>query len=30
MKKITEVAGINTESRALVMSLPVDEIMGLN
>lgn len=30
MKKITEVAGINTESRALVMSLPVEEIMGLN
>ena len=29
MKKITEVAGINTESRALVLSLPVDEIMGL-
>ena len=30
MKKITEVAGINTESRALVMSLPVEDIMGLN
>lgn len=30
MQKIMEVAGINTESRALVMSLPVDEIMGLN
>lgn len=30
MQKITEVAGINTESRALVMSLPVDEIMGLS
>lgn len=30
MKKIMEVAGINTESRALVMSLPVDEIMGLS
>lgn len=29
MKKITEVAGINTESRALVLALPVDEIMGL-
>ena len=30
MKKITEVAGINTESRALVMSVPVEDIMGLN
>ena len=30
MQKIMEVAGINTESRALVMSMPVDEIMGLN
>ena len=30
MKKISETAGINTESRALVMSLPVEEIMGLN
>ncbi len=30
MQKITEVAGINTESRALVMSLPVDEIIGLH
>lgn len=29
MKQITEVAGINTESRALVLALPVDEIMGL-
>lgn len=29
MTKITEVAGIHTETRALVMSLPVDEIMGL-
>lgn len=29
MKKITEVAGINTESRALVLSLPVDEITGI-
>lgn len=30
MQKITEVAGIHTESRALVLSLPVDEIMGLS
>ena len=30
MKKIMEVAGINTESRALVMSLPVEDIMGLS
>lgn len=29
MNKITEAAGIKTESRALVMSLPVDEIMGI-
>ena len=29
MKQITEDAGINTESRALVLALPVDEIMGL-
>ena len=29
MQKITEVAGMHTESRALVMSLPVDEIKGL-
>ena len=29
MKQITEGAGINTESRALVLALPVDEIMGL-
>jgi len=29
MQKIAEVAGIHTESRALVLSLPVDEIMGL-
>lgn len=29
MTKITEVAGIKTESRALVLSLPVDDIMGL-
>lgn len=29
MKKITEVAGINTECKAIVMSLPVDEIVGI-
>lgn len=29
MQKITELAGINTEARALVMSLPVEDVMGL-
>ena len=30
MQKIMEVAGVNTESRALVLSMPVDEIMGIS
>lgn len=29
MEKITEAAGINTEAKALVLSLPVDEISGI-
>ena len=28
-KSVTEAAGINTEAKALVLSLPVDEICGI-
>ena len=29
MKNITEAVGINTEAKALLLSLPVDEISGI-